>query len=53
MGFAFKVAAWGTDDHQSSNYFNAQLKGGEKKWDLETIYEPLTHFDSGGVRKED
>ena len=30
-------------------YYNAQL--GEK-CNLETIYELLTHFDSGGVEKE-
>lgn len=29
------------------------LSSGRKKWNLETMYEPLVHFDCGAVGKED
>lgn len=34
---------------QGSNYFDEL----GKKWNLEPIYDPLKHFDCGGVGKED
>lgn len=54
MGFAFKVAAWGTDDHQSSNYFNTQLKGGKmgsgnNLWAINTLW--LWRSEDGGLKK--